>query len=115
MRIDIKALSHKIKEAREDFERDLENGIADRCDYRDELRYMANANRFLWQAAPRADASSLRAELVTASVAAGQHGATDAQIDYIVSLAENTGDFNGLGSSHLTKAQASRIIDSMKG
>lgn len=115
MRIDIKALSRKVKEAREDFERDLENGIADRSDYRDELRFMANANRFLWQSAPKADASSLRASLVTASIAAGQYGASDAQINFIVSLAEKSGDFIGLGSGQLTKAEASRIIDSMKG
>lgn len=114
LRIDIQRLSRKIKELREGFERDLENGIADPSDYRDELRFMANADRFLWQPEKARTAEDLRVELVTASVAAGQYGATDTQINHIVWLAKQSGDFTGLGSGRLTMAQAETIINDME-
>lgn len=115
LRIDIKALSRRIKEEREYFERDVANGIADAGDYRNELRCSINADRYLWQPAEQPSGESLRAALVSASVAAGQFGASDAQIDYIVRLATEQNDFNILSGGRLTKAEASRIIDNMKG
>ena len=60
-------------------------------------------------------ADELRGDLRVAARAAQQFGATEAQINYIVSLATAKGDFNVLSSGRLTKAEASRIIDSMKG
>lgn len=114
MRIDIKTLSRKMKEAREDFERNVENGLCDVSDYRDELRCAVRPYAYLWQPKAKPTAADLRAELTTAAAAAGQFGASQAQINYIVSLAEKSGDFTGLGYGRLTKAQASRIIDTMK-
>lgn len=58
-------------------------------------------------------ADDLRASLVTASIAAGQYGASEAQINYIVALAEKTGDFSPV-DGRLTKSEASNIIDQMK-
>lgn len=58
---------------------------------------------------------SLRAALNVAAMAAQQYGATQAQINYIVSLAVAQNDFNILSGGRLTKSEASRIIDAMKG
>lgn len=60
-------------------------------------------------------ADDLRAELNIAARAMQEHGATKAQIDYIVALAVKKNDFNVLGSAgRLSRAEASRIIDTMK-
>ena len=65
--------------------------------------------------APANPADDLRAALKVASRAAMEYGATQAQINFIVSLAIKNNDFNVLGSAgRLTKGEASRIIDEMK-
>ncbi len=65
--------------------------------------------------APADPADDLRAALRVASRAAMEHGASQAQIDLIVSLARKSGNFNVLGSQgRLTKKEAGLIIDAMK-
>lgn len=67
-------------------------------------------------AAPEVDpADELRSQLRVAAQAAQQFGATASQIDYIVALAVRANDFNVLAGGRLTKGEASRIIDVMKG
>lgn len=63
------------------------------------------------------DASDvLRDQLTVAAARRQQFGATQSQIDFIVFLAEKSGNFNVLGSAGtLTKTEASRIIENMKG
>lgn len=64
--------------------------------------------------APADPVEELRTSLKIASRAAMQYGATDAQINFIVSLAVKNNDFNILAGGKLTKREASRIIDEMK-
>ena len=60
-------------------------------------------------------AETLRTELRVAARSAMQFGASDAQINFIVSLAVKNNDFNILGGAgRLTKREASAIIDTMK-
>lgn len=59
------------------------------------------------------NAYELRTDLNVAARAAYTNGATTAQIDMIVALARGADDFNVLSGSHLTKREASRIIDQM--
>ena len=65
-------------------------------------------------AAPANPADDLRTALKVASRAAMEYGATQAQINFIVSLAIKNNDFNVLSGGRLTKGEASRIIDEMK-
>lgn len=65
-------------------------------------------------AAAGSPADDLRAQLAVAARSAQQFGATDAQINFIVSLATKADRFDVLSGGRLTKADASRIIDSMK-
>jgi hypothetical protein len=59
-------------------------------------------------------AEDLRNELVTASIAAGQYGASRKQIEHIVALSAEKGDFARTGYASLTARQASRLIDDLK-
>lgn len=59
-------------------------------------------------------ADELRSELRVAAQAAQEFGATQAQIDFIVSLAVKANDFNVFSGGRLSKVEASRIIDNMK-
>jgi len=59
-------------------------------------------------------ADDLRGELNVASRAAGLKGATPAQMNFIVSLAEKSGDFRKARATVLSKFEASMMIDSMK-
>lgn len=59
-------------------------------------------------------ANTLRSELNVASRAVQQFGATPAQIDMIVALAQGANDYNVLSGGALTKAEASRIIEQFK-
>lgn len=62
-----------------------------------------------------AEAETLRSELRTAARSAMRFGASEAQINFIVSLAVKNNDFNVLGGAgRLTKREASNIIDVMK-
>lgn len=80
----------------------------------DDFRVKAPVN--LWVPAPTAsDADELRSQLRVASQAAQQFGATASQIDFIVALAIKNNDFNVLSGGRLSKTEASRIIDQMKG
>lgn len=60
-------------------------------------------------------AEDLRSQLNVASRAAYLEGATAAQVNFIVALAVKNNDFNILSGGRLTKGEASRIIDNMKG
>lgn len=60
-------------------------------------------------------ADDLRSQLRVAAQAAQQFGASNAQIDFIVALAIKNNDFNVLSGGRLSNAEASRIIDQMKG
>lgn len=66
-------------------------------------------------AAPANPVNDLRTALKIASRAAMQYGATEAQINFIVSLATGKNDFNVIGNAgKLTRQEASRIIEEMK-
>lgn len=78
--------------------------------------YMRSARKEFVGSKPAPTKSEmLRTSLVSASIAAGQYGASDTQINYIIALAEKIGDFNVLSGGRLTKREASIIINSMKG
>jgi hypothetical protein len=80
--------------------------------YRWFVRDAKAAGKLVSVAADPAD--ELRSELRVAARTAQQFGATEAQINYIVSLATKTGNFNVLSGGRLTKADASHIINAMK-
>lgn len=111
--IDMKIFTRRAKEARDGFERDVENGIADRANYRQELRDAIGPYRDLWQPSEPRTLASLQAELVTASIAAGSFGATDGQIKAILDLSIDANDFSPLGSGWLTRKSADNIIIQM--
>lgn len=58
-------------------------------------------------------AEELRSSLNVAARSAQQYGATESQIDFIVTLAIKNNDYNVLSGGRLTKADASHIIDVM--
>lgn len=60
------------------------------------------------------NSAELREQLTVAARSQMQHGATPAQIDRIVELAEQAGDFDVLSGGKLTRAEASRIIREME-
>lgn len=119
LRINLAAFTKACRRVREERYPENEEGFAAKRDYYREdhdfsrsIEYSVRPAKTLSTAEKIAN---LRADLVTASVAAGQFGASDTQINYIASLAEKSGDFNILAGGRLTKAEASTIIDSMKG
>lgn len=61
----------------------------------------------------RRTAADLRAELVSAAIRAGQYGASEKQIDFIVSLCSKNNDFATTGYESLTVKQASNIINDL--
>lgn len=84
--------------------------------YRDALRIVCDESAWTIEedVAPVYNAHTLRAELSTAAMAAYLAGASDKQIDMIVSLCARKDDFAPMGYSHLTKAQASALINDLK-
>lgn len=107
--MDTTAFKSWIAEKREEFEADIEDGIAEASGYRDFLRGEIRAYRHLWRA-PVRTVADLRAELKTAQAAAYLDGATDAQVETIIRLAAAAGDFGEIGTTRLTGAAADRII-----
>lgn len=66
-------------------------------------------------AVKEATADDVRCALNVAARACQMKGATPAQINYIISLCEQRGDFGGLeNTTRLTKGEASAIIDHIK-
>lgn len=119
LRINLAAFTKACRRIREERYPDEEIGFAAKRDYyredHDFNRSIEHSVRPVKTLSAEEKITALRASLVTASIAAGQFGASEAQINYIIALAEKFGDFTSLGSGRLTKAEASRIIDSMKG
>lgn len=111
-RIDLPALSFALRNARESWD-GMNVEIYD-GNYRAYLRDELKGDSHLWQPRPARTAEVLRRELTNAAMVAQDAGATKAQIDYIIELAIQAGDFTGIGSGLLTKRQASNIIDDMK-
>lgn len=116
MNIDIRALSHQIKEIRDGFARDCENGLEDRADYREYLRDELDGRTHLWRRRRPRNADDLYIEMKNAQARANVAGAgaTDAQIALIMRLSIEANDFSELGNHLLTKASASRIIDMLR-
>jgi len=80
--------------------------------YRDALRVVCDDS--VWAATEIAPvvhtAETLRAELSTAALACGVYGATQKQIDLIVTLCGQKGDFAPWGANRLTKGAATMHI-----
>lgn len=118
LRINLAAFSKACRRVREERFPENEEGFAAKRNYYREDYDFRTAVEHLVRPSKALSAdekiANLRAELVSASVAAGQYGATEAQINYIVALSEKSGDFNILSGGRLTKQEASRIIDQMK-
>ncbi|RUM99016.1 hypothetical protein EET67_05085 [Pseudaminobacter arsenicus] len=131
LRIDTAKFKGACQAAREEFARTIEGGTWTAEDfaaqtfgekrewYRDDYEFSHTNFRTapLWAQVEKPEAKtaeSLRAELNVAARTAQQFGATQQQIDYIVSMAVAQNDFNILSGGRLTKAEASRIIEEME-
>lgn len=112
LKIDFVMLKRFIKDFRETFESQAEDGLFERSEYREYLAIEVRNNRHLWRAAQPRTADDLRDELHNAAMRAGLFGATQSQIALIMKLARAADDFTGLGSGRLTRAEASLIISS---
>ncbi len=117
LRINIAAFTRACRRIREERDPAAETGFAARRDYyREDCDFSRTIEYVVRPAIALSDvekAASLRSSLVSASIAAGQYGASKAQIEYIVALSEKSRDFTCV-EGRLTKAQASIIIDQMK-
>lgn len=69
--------------------------------------------KYEYRVPPKKTPQELREELNVAASTAMGYGATTAQIDQIVYLAEKSGDYNILAGGRLTKREASNIIETM--
>lgn len=115
LKINTKRFKALCAEQRDYHERDVKDGLSTWADYRETLRDEVLGRRHLYMTRRPATAADLKAELTAAAIAAGQQGATEKQIAFIMALAVKANDFSPLGASHFTKAMASRLIDTMKG
>ena len=113
-RIDVKRFSKVIKEFRDDFERDVENGVSTWAEYGEYLAIEIKHRRHLWQPAAPRTADDLENELHVAAARAQHFGATKAQQEEILRLAIELNDFVGLAGGLLTKQSASKIITDMR-
>lgn len=119
LRINLAAFTAACRRVREERYPENEEGFAARRDYYREdydfrmaIEHRVRPAKVLSTEDKRAN---LRAELSVAAGRAMQYGATEAQINYIMALAEKSGDFSPIGCNLLTRRAASNIIDSMKG
>lgn len=121
LRINIAAFTRACREMRDQNSFDDEMAAAttlterkdvyrDDCDFDSSMRYSVRPAAVKTR---EQKIQALRDELEVAAQSAYLAGATQKQIDLIVELSIEQDDFTPLGSGRLTKADASRIIDSM--
>lgn len=117
LNIDIAAFTAFVKEFREGFESDLEDGAVERHEFREYLACEMAANHHLWRQAPPAGENSIKAALSTAALRAGLYGATTKQVAFLTDLIDTYAtetDRREPCGALLTKAQAARMIEEYK-
>jgi len=114
LRINLKTFKSLCAELRDAWEDDL--AAADFAGKRDLYRDEIGSQRHLFVTEPPAPLTfeSIRSDLSARATAAGQYGATKAQVDLLAKLALKAGDRHVMSSGTLTKKTASLLIDSYK-
>lgn len=114
LRINLAAFQRRVKARREEWvDGEAERGLWD--SYSEFLHAEMATERFFWQPKPAPTRASLRDDLRSKARAAYTNGATDKQIDFIMSLCDRLGRYDmTISGGHFTKRDASAVIDTLK-